>query len=215
MKIDEAEVLRLMGCEGAEEASLLAIVREASAELLSVIEPAYTARNFKLLIEGESLSFGKMTLKSKALCDFLQGCEELVLFAATLGAGADRLLYRAQRENMGKALVLDACAAAAVESYCDECCEKIARREEERGLFTTQRFSPGYADFDISFQRTLLNALNASRTVGLSLTEGLMLVPQKSVTAVIGLSRTRRCSSFGCSECKKEDCGLRRSLRRE
>jgi cobalamin-dependent methionine synthase I len=49
------------------------------------------------------------------------------------------------------------------------------------------RFSPGYGDLSLSVQSDLLNVLDARRNIGLTLSDSLMMIPQKSVTAIVGL----------------------------
>ena len=55
------------------------------------------------------------------------------------------------------------------------------------GLTTNWRFSPGYGDLPLSAQPALLKALDANRRLGIAVTSTNMLVPVKSVTAVLGL----------------------------
>ena len=54
-------------------------------------------------------------------------------------------------------------------------------------LERTFRFSPGYADFPLEVQPKLLELLDAPRRIGLTVSPGLLLVPTKSVTCVIGV----------------------------
>ena len=56
-----------------------------------------------------------------------------------------------------------------------------------RGLVPTRRYSPGYGDLPLSVQPALLDALDAGRRLGVTLTESLLMVPMKSVTAVVGI----------------------------
>ena len=49
------------------------------------------------------------------------------------------------------------------------------------------RYSPGYGDFPLTAQRELLSLLDAPRKVGVSLTDTLLMVPSKSVSAIIGV----------------------------
>ena len=51
----------------------------------------------------------------------------------------------------------------------------------------TWRFSPGYGDRPLSMQDDLLAAVEAGKRIGLATTQGHMLTPMKSVTAIIGL----------------------------
>ena len=93
-----------------------------------------------------------MEIRSKSLSRNLKGCRQVVLFGATLGAGVDRLMRRISLTDMARAVILQSCAAAMLEEYCDECQKKIATELEEEHLYLRPRFSPGYGDFDICYQ---------------------------------------------------------------
>ena len=98
-----------------------------------------------------------------------------------------------------------------IETYCDEVNDAIRQKAESAGLYCRPRFSPGYGDFDISHQRDLSRLLDTPRKIGLTVTESCLLAPIKSVTAVIGLSRTPQpCHRRGCEECGKTNCAFRR-----
>ena len=141
----------------------------------------------------------------------LKQCEKLILFGATLGTGADRLITRASLTDMAKAVVLQACAAAMLEEYCDACQREIAKQQEKEGWYLRPRFSPGYGDFDIQYQKPLMQMLDCAKTIGLTMTDSFMMTPTKSVTAVIGMSRIKeRCPIQGCEICEKKDCEYRR-----
>ena len=93
---------------------------------------------------------------------------------------------------MAKAVVGQACAAAELEEYCDHCQRQIAREAERQGRYLRPRFSPGYGDFSIHCQDTLMRMLDCAKTIGLTLTAGGMMTPTKSVTAVIGMSTGKK-----------------------
>ena len=49
------------------------------------------------------------------------------------------------------------------------------------------------------------------KTVGITLTESLLMLPSKSVTAVIGVSKQdARCVLSGCESCRNAGCTFRR-----
>ena len=56
------------------------------------------------------------------------------------------------------------------------------------GLHPTWRFSPGYGDLPLTVQDDLLRSVNAEKRLGVTLSESGMLIPSKTVTALIGLS---------------------------
>ena len=106
---------------------------------------------------------------------------------------------------MAKAVVLQACAAAMLEEYCDACQREIAKQQEKEGWYLRPRFSPGYGDFDIQYQKPLMQMLDCAKTIGLTMTDSFMMTPTKSVTAVIGMSRIKeRCPIQGCEICVKK-----------
>lgn len=149
--------------------------------------------------------------------EFLHDCGSVVLLAATLGAEAESLIRRAAGRNMTDAVILDAAGSAAIEKVCDNFCEDLAKELAPRYL--TDRFSPGYGDMPLSDQQALFRVLDVSRRIGVSLSSSGLMIPQKSVTALIGVSdrpqkkRGRSCSNCGMAEnCpyRKEgtNCGL-------
>jgi len=76
--------------------------------------------------------------------------------------------------------------AALIEKVMDDIEDKI-RATLEPGETLVSRYSPGYGDFPLAAQRELLSLLDAPRKVGVSLTDTLLMVPSKSVSAIIGI----------------------------
>ena len=109
----------------------------------------------------------------------LRGCKEGYLFVATLGSSIDTLIKKTQLKSMRDAVVLDAVASSYLESFCDEICKELNKK-------LTLRFSPGYGDFPLEIQPYLLKAAGADK-IGVSNLESLMMVPSKTVSAIIGI----------------------------
>ena len=140
-------------------------------------------RKSEISFVGDStvrFDFGE--IKSAALCKNLEGCKEAYAFAATAGAGVDRLMLRYRNIDPVKAMVLGAVGSSAVECWCDEVNGKIAS-----GKVTRPRFSPGYGGVELCHQRELLDFLDAGKRLGITLTESFFMTPVKSVTAFIGV----------------------------
>lgn len=186
------------------EASFDDLNREAS--------PRFVYRIFDLDHTSDGiLQVGAMKIQSKSLLRNLKGCGQVVLFGATLGAGVDRLIRRISLTDMARAVVLQACAAAELEEYCDEQQKKISRELEKKSLYLRPRFSPGYGDFPIEFQEPIMRMLDCAKKIGLTMTDSYMMSPTKSVTAIIGISAEKeRCPISGCEACEKKDCAYRR-----
>lgn len=142
----------------------------------------------------------------------LSGCHEAVLLAATLGAGSERMLLREQARGASRALLLDAVLSAGIEAVCDGIEARLREECEAQGLFLTDRFSPGYGDMPLEQTKEILGVLDAQKRIGLTVTATGLMMPRKSVTAVMGVSETpveRRPS--GCEGCAaRETCAMRR-----
>lgn len=207
------EAVRYLGYgKNAVDAQTLELIENSFRSLQSAASKKSVYRIFDLSQEdGEYIRFGNLEVRSNSLGKNLLGCDKIVLLGATLGIGVDQLLFRYSKMDMAKTVVLQACAAALLEEYCDECQDGIAEELKKEGRFLRPRFSPGYGDFSIECQRNVIQMLDAAKTIGLTITESLMMVPSKSVTAVIGASNfSVQCHRQGCEVCEKKDCIYRR-----
>ncbi|MCL2487500.1 MAG: Vitamin B12 dependent methionine synthase activation subunit [Oscillospiraceae bacterium] len=185
MKILEKDVLRYLGCPGAQPGEgLSGLIRQMTAELEACVTPKYVYGIWDCRIAGAAVSLGGMMIESSSLAVHLAGCRRAALLAATLGAAADSLIRRYSVGNMEKAVVLDAVSAAMIEAFCDQYQQEIAKKENAA---LTGRFSPGYGDLGIAWQQKLLRLLDGGRRIGLTITGGGMLAPAKSVIAVMGI----------------------------
>ncbi len=110
------------------------------------------------------------------------------------------------------AAIYQAAGAAYVEAVCDEVNLKIKEEAAARGLFCRPRFSPGYGDLSLQYQKDLFRVLDITRNIAVSLSDSCLMTPSKSVTALVGLSRTEKnCSLQGCEACPSSaDCPYRR-----
>ena len=88
---------------------------------------------------------------------------------------------------MAKASFLNAIGAAAVVNVCDQLNEELCRIAAEEGKSLRPRYSAGYGDFSLENQRGIFDLLSPAKHIGLTLKDNLIMVPEKSVTAVIGL----------------------------
>lgn len=213
-KLNRAEAFRYMGISGDIPQNIMQIADECESRLINAASPKYHwvyADIADIYKDTVTLAGHKLVLRGRDISEHLNGCFGTALLCATLGDGVDKLLRTVQTEDMAKALTADALASAAVEQVCDIAEKEIGERFADK--FTTWRFSPGYGDFPLECQGDFLTAVNAMRTVGVCVTDGGLLTPTKSVTAVIGISeepipRKRR----GCGTCKLRDkCSFRKN----
>ena len=211
MTIDIEEALRYLGAaraQGAVRQDAERIARELEASVI----PRSTFKDFDMeeTPEGIWLPAAGLTLAGGLTKKMLAGCRRAVLLCVSLGAAFDALLRAAQARDMARAVILDACGSAYVEAACDEAERAVAARHP--GQYLTDRFSPGYGDLPLSIQPQLLRALDASRRIGVTCTDSHLMLPAKSVTAVLGLADTPQPARIrGCAYCpSRENCPYRK-----
>lgn len=199
-QIDRRQWLYRLGVKGAADESLAASLDRCEKELLTVSRPQGIYR-FAGLEE--------LKLKGEAIKKHLEGCFEMAVMAATLGAGVDRLLRTSQIRDMAQAVLLDCGASVLIEQICDGLGEQIRCNAEG---FLTGRYSPGYGDLPIETQDALIDFLDGPRRIGLTVNESHIMIPRKSVTAIIGIGRQPVKGYLAtCSQCTLRDiCTLRK-----
>ena len=206
------EVLRYMGCppDRADPATR-ALAEDCAAQVLQTVTPRWTYRVFDLDFEEGGVRMGGLLLPGEDLRTHLKGCERAALFCATLGAGADALIRRAESGDMARALALDCAAAAAVEEVCDQI--ELELQALFPGCSFPFRYSPGYGDLPLTLQGDLLALLDALRRVGLTASASNILLPRKSVTAILGVAQSPiERKSRSCLGCPAHDgCQYRKS----
>jgi cobalamin-dependent methionine synthase I len=215
MEISDKEVIRYLGYRGAAvDERTISHVAELIDLFTAKVVPQSVYGIWDCQIDSSTVTLGGMTVHSQSLAQHLEGCRRVVLLAATLGTEADTLIRRFSVQDMEKAVIAQAVCAAMIEAYCDGIEGELARKTEFDGLYPTARFSPGYGDFDIVHQKDIVSILNSGR-IGLTLTEGYMLIPSKSVTAIIGFGREKGCAEGQvekCERCADTRCRFRKAV---
>lgn len=222
--IDKGEVLRYLGYKGQALApDLSALIDQCIASCMQTATPRVITRRFACAAEGEDgvrVLGAALFLRGRDICRHLEGCGDCVLMAATLGVATDNLIKRYESTDLTRSVLLDACATALIESVCDQAEEAVRRQAEEEGKGITSRYSPGYGDLPLDTQPGLTAVLDTPRRIGLCCSEAHLLIPRKSVTAVIGiragssLPPPRRGCGGRCADCGLVDCLYRKEENR-
>ena len=141
----------------------------------------------------------------------LAGCEKVACIAVTVGEDIENEVTK--KFDAGEyvaSVLLDAAATAAVEQAADELEKAVDREVSKKSLKMRWRFSPGYGDWQLENQKKFFYITGAPE-IGMNLTESLMLVPRKSVTAIIGLEKNIFSDKNikhkkSCANCGKINC---------
>ena len=190
------------------------------------LSPQCTARHCK---DKTGTSTNRLALQGDSIGKHLAGCCKVIVMAATVGEAIEKQVTKSFEEGRYSfSVLLDAAATAAVEQVADAMEKTIHNEVKRLGLAMKWRFSPGYGDWPIQQQTEILQLAGGSQ-IGISLTESLMLMPRKSITAVIGLyypdavpncngsarnsgiEAAASAKKHDCRHCSKLDCPARAS----
>lgn len=218
MKIDKNEVLRYLGHRGQEFSKEIDIKIDfltdnaysvcSPKSVWGIFEPEFSD---KVYLKGTNLAF-----EGKDIFNHLKGAKKVAVLGATLGINAEREILKFQQFDMVSAVIADAVFDAYIESLADSTEAEIESFAKKQNLYINWRFSPGYGDFPIETQKGISDVLNLSKTIGLTVTESNLLIPRKSVTAVIGLFDEPQPKNIGgCENCSlKDKCKSKRECKK-
>ena len=166
--VDRREILRYAGVRG-DAPEIGALLEECLKETEGKL-------TYKVCYAEFPLSFFDQ-VGSEGLKKHLDGCQSAVVFAATVGIGIDRLIARYGGVSPTKSLLFQAIGAERIEALC----------EIFNGEIGGSRFSPGYGDLPLDFQKEIFKLLDCPKRIGLTLNDSMLMSPSKSVTAIIGV----------------------------
>ena len=180
---DFAEAVRYAGLP--KTADVPDLLKAVFSELAPALSYKVCYAEYPIARNGDVLDLGFAAVQSANLATNLDGCDRVVLFAATVGLAPDKLAEKYRRLSPEKALYANAVGAERVESLCDAFCAFLAETNA-----TKPRFSPGYGDLPLTLQTEIFAALDCPRKIGVTLTDTLLMTPTKSVTALVGLKNS-------------------------
>jgi len=127
-------------------------------------------------------------IRSEKLARFLNGCKEALFVGSTAGSEVmDAIRRDSEGGDMTRGVVIDAVASEMTDAALDWIMgffNRMLARENAR--LTRGRFSAGYGDFLLENQKMMYDMLGLDR-IGVTINENFILIPEKSVTAVVGI----------------------------
>jgi hypothetical protein len=160
-------------------------------------------RNDGLLIGGSFFTLQKI------VASHLRKSEKAILFVCTIGSGMETWAKELFSEGDATlSYLVDTIASITVEQAADVLHDRIGKHMTTRGLKITNRYSPGYCDWQVSEQHLLFSFLPA-HFCGITLTESALMIPIKSVSGIIGAGTAVKKVDYMCNTCGMKDCTYR------
>jgi hypothetical protein len=216
LPLDRADMLRLLGykpgvtrLEPRHEALLekgIAMAVEAAAPAVSLGYCAVMVQQDEVMTRIPGLVW-----RSKMLARLLKGGLGVSLVAATLGPGIEELTARLfAEEEYALATIVDAAASTLVHGLSN--CVTGYLTDQIQGLALTPLYGPGYGDWDIHDQLTLVTEAGGP-AIGLTSNDACYLYPQKSLVGIVGWvapdTPGRKPLATACTLCAMRECAYR------
>jgi hypothetical protein len=166
------------------------IIKETLDTAKKLIKPVAAVVFSDISINGNLIAFESgFKIESAYAAKILSGCHKAYGIAATIGSGTEkkRNALIAEKETL-QAFLLDAAGSVAAEEVIKSVNAQIKDFEEKQNNSISKRFSPGYGDWLLESQKEFLKWIGA-RQIGISLTGACQMIPEKSVSALIGVHK--------------------------
>ena len=188
---DYKMTLKYMRAGGSPDDRLVELAKSAAEHMRRICDCRVCYTRLPICINGDITELCGQEIKSAYLSKHLADCREAFLFAATLGSASERFIRASASHSALNELAADAAGSALVEALCDSLNEMLSEKARLEGKTTLRRYSPGYGDFPLETQKLFSDILNTQKNIGAYLTDGLMMYPTKTVTAIIGIKNER------------------------
>lgn len=153
-----------------------------------------------IYLENESFSPGRI------ITSCLSGSELFIIMVATVGKEVELWMNeKHQKGDVVEVFIADAIGSALVEAIVSYALNYMEAETQISGYTITNSYSPGYCGWNVTAQQQLFSLLPPG-FCGVSLTESSLMLPIKSVSAIIGVGYSLERKPYGCAICKKTDC---------
>ncbi|MBQ9370410.1 MAG: hypothetical protein IJU10_04995 [Clostridia bacterium] len=184
------DALRYLGAKerDPEAENLLRRVYDGNADVFAprAVYGLYEITSYSPEIKLKDYAF---PLVGESIRRHLAGASYALFAAFTLGIAVDKRVRELSLARPSESVALNAIASSYAERIADEMLLEERRKIEADGYKTNFRFCPGYGDLPLHTNEEIALALNAQKKIGLTVTEGGLLLPRKSIVGIVGVMK--------------------------
>jgi hypothetical protein len=217
VKISENAILNWLGYEKDQtDPFILEMIRDCiqRADNLIIpkgvvlIKPILSIHDGIIQIPETELHVGKI------ITGQLKHAEYLAIFITTIGNKVERFSDQLFKQNeMLEGYIINLIGSEAAESAAEYIHQFIAEQIKPKALNITNRFSPGYCNWDVAEQFLLFSQFPAS-FIDVTLTSSALMEPVKSVSGIVGIGTDVKFHNYKCTLCTDNKC-IYRNMKRK
>lgn len=179
-------------------------ISEIKAEYRFFDEVAFNSEEKSICLGDQNFNVGKIVFGQ------IKKSESAALFLCTAGPGIGLRSKEAMHGgDLLAGYIFDVTGSEIVEAATDLVQEDLRKSAEAEGLKITNRYSPGYCGWNVAEQHRLFS-LMPDNFCGINLSSSALMIPEKSVSGIIGIGRSVRNNPYTCRMCDMKDCIYRR-----
>jgi hypothetical protein len=207
LEFDVDDVLRSQGADPSvvreRRPNLVAVAEQALADGMPLLEPCVTFQRLKV----KSLRHERLTLENDrslsgpVVAELLGPAEYVMALICTVGDSVERYASEMMQEDILMGFALDAVGSAAAEALANQACRVFEDDAVTRGMQTTVPLTPGMIDWPVAVGQPQIFALFDEDESGVILTEHGLMIPQKTLSMVLGLGRNVDATGRTCDYC--------------
>lgn len=218
LNLDVRQIEMLMGYrEGESHEAISDLISDALQVAESVCDlraeyRIFTDLEFDAAAKSAKFAGVEFSLK-KIVFGQLRKSRTLAVFLSTAGEKLGRMSRQAMKDgDLLQGYIYDVIGSEAADGASALMQERLKAAAEQEGLRITNRYSPGYCDWNVEEQHKLFSLMN-DNFCGITINSSALMSPEKSVSGFIGIGSDVRFNKYTCGLCDMKDC-IYRKIRR-
>lgn len=211
--IVDSEIESYLGYKGAQpDDYVLSLIHRMKDEVMAICRPRFgytiTTGGF---IDKKTFHCGKFTVHpGEIITRHLRKSEIIIVILGSVGSETDQWITTKREGNdIMEAFIADALGSTIVEAIVNKGKSYLERKMLDFGLKISNSYSPGYCGWNVAEQQMLFSLFPLS-FCGVTLTKSSLMIPIKSVSALIGIGKDIEKKPYGCAICRKKNCYKRK-----
>ena len=196
--------------EGEVPEPFAGLIESATEHAHSILEPRAVIQVVEGPVfhkEDNSMSVGgnRFSLQN-VVYNMVKRSSSMAFFICTIGPALPEIIRQQNSEgDLLSAYVYDILGTLSVEAAMDVFQSRFKVEMNRHHLNVTNRYSPGYCNWDIKEQELLFQVINDDFT-GVELSSSCLMQPIKSISGIIGIGEAVKFNRYTCSRCDQQDC---------
>ena len=210
LNVTSSEIQELLGIEGEAPEPFPELIEKGLKEAPEYCDIRGGIKTFDTIITDSNTTTIKVEDQvfrtARVVAIQLKEASGAALFICTAGKGiTDYSKKIAAEGDLMYSYVIDTIGSATVDKAMDQIQEELRIMMEKKELGVSDRFSPGYCEWNVSDQQKLFK-LFPPGFCGITLTESSLMEPIKSVSGIIGTGPGLKQKGYQCHWCSDPNC---------